>query len=262
MCGARWSFTRTATPRAAMTAHQSIGIRFDCNGICVRLQEKGCTTAGRVRARKECATAARAVAVSAQGRMLGIVADGLTRAAGPRGRRNNTRKRSSATCFLGNSESPWCQIEVGCRSGRAGHLPWISHRSVRAMNARERAAWKKKLEAMRQEALGKGAIRIEPNRKDATDTGIADEDAQALSEMLQAIGSQRNRGQAERIARIDRALRKIEDDPDQFGVCDECGEAIAPKRLEVMPDAALCMECQGARDPRRGTTRKKLTDYQ
>jgi hypothetical protein len=24
-----------------MTAHQSIGIRFDCNGICVRLQEKG-----------------------------------------------------------------------------------------------------------------------------------------------------------------------------------------------------------------------------
>jgi DnaK suppressor protein len=130
------------------------------------------------------------------------------------------------------------------------------------MNDRERAAWKKKLEAMRQEALGKGAIRIEPNRKDATDTGIADEDAQALSEMLQAIGSQRNRGQAERIARIDRALRKIEDDPDQFGVCDECGEAIAPKRLEVMPDAALCMECQGARDPRRGTTRKKLTDYQ
>jgi len=115
---------------------------------------------------------------------------------------------------------------------------------------------------MRREALGKGRVRIEPNRRDATETGTADEDAQALSEMLQAIGSQRNKGQAERVARIDRALRKIEDEPDQFGICDECGEAIAPKRLEVMPDAALCMECQGARDPRRGTTRKKLTDYQ
>jgi len=67
------------------------------------------------------------------------------------------------------------------------------------MNARERAAWKQKLEGMRREALGKKPVRIEPNRKDATDTGVADEDAQALSEMLQAIGSQRNKGQAERL---------------------------------------------------------------
>src|SRR3954471_19470399 len=123
------------------------------------------------------------------------------------------------------------------------------------MNGRDSAAWKKKLESMRQEALGKGPVRIEPNRKDNTDIGVADEDAQALSEMLQAIG-------AERIARIDRALRKLEDDPESFGVCDECGDEIAPKRLEVMPDALLCTECQGARDPRRGTTRKKITDYQ
>jgi DnaK suppressor protein len=130
------------------------------------------------------------------------------------------------------------------------------------MNGGDRAAWKKKLESMRQEALGKGPVRIEPNRKDDTDIGVADEDAQALSEMLQAIGSQRNKGQAERIARIDRALRKLEDDPESFGICDECGDEIAPKRLEVMPDALLCTECQGARDPRRGTTRKKITDYQ
>jgi RNA polymerase-binding transcription factor len=115
---------------------------------------------------------------------------------------------------------------------------------------------------MRREALGQAPIRIEPNRRDATDVGVADEDAQALSEMLQAIGSQRNKGQAERIARIDRALGKIAKEPDEFGLCDECGEEIAPRRLEVMPDATLCTECQGARDPRRGTTRKKLTDYQ
>src|SRR2546421_13039883 len=129
------------------------------------------------------------------------------------------------------------------------------------MTPQNRAALRKALQKQRAEALGKGAVRIEPKRKDATDTGVADEDAQALSEMLQAIGSQRNKGQAERIARIDRALQKIEDDPDQFGLCDECGEKIAPKRLEVMPDATLCTECQGARDPRRGTTRKKMTDY-
>src|SRR4051812_10653041 len=130
------------------------------------------------------------------------------------------------------------------------------------MTSQQRDAYRKLLEKLRREALSQAPARVEPNRRDAAETGVADEDAQALSEMLQAISSQRNKGQAERIARIDRALHKIEDDPDQFGICDECGEEIAAKRLEVMPDAALCTECQGARDPRRGTTRKKLTDYQ
>src|SRR3954467_2806445 len=107
------------------------------------------------------------------------------------------------------------------------------------MNGRDSAAWKKKLESMRQEALGKGPVRIEPNRKDDTDIGVADEDAQALSEALQAIGSQRNKGQAERIARSSRGLRKLEDDPESLGMCDECGDEIAPKRLTVMPHTLL-----------------------
>lgn len=129
------------------------------------------------------------------------------------------------------------------------------------MTPQKRAAHEKRLQELRREALGQAPVRIEPNRKDATDVGVADEDAQALSEMLQAIGSQRNRGQAERLLRIDRALRKIATAPEDYGLCDECGDPIAAKRLEVMPDATLCTECQGARDPRRGTTRKKLTDY-
>jgi DnaK suppressor protein len=131
-----------------------------------------------------------------------------------------------------------------------------------AMTPQKRTALKKLLESQHREALGKGAIKIEPNRKDEGDVGVADEDAQALSEMLQAIGSQRNRGQAEKLARIAKALRKIEVEPEDYGLCEECGEEIAVRRLEAMPDAALCTECQGMKDPRRGTTRKKLTDYQ
>ena len=60
---------------------------------------------------------------------------------------------------------------------------------------------------------------------------------------------------------MDTALRKLADNPDEFGLCTECDEPIARKRLQVMPYATLCTECQSARDPRRGTTRKKLTDY-
>jgi DnaK suppressor protein len=130
------------------------------------------------------------------------------------------------------------------------------------MTPQKRTALKKLLEEQHREALGKGPVHLEPNRKDEGDVGVADEDAQALSEMLQAIGSQRNKGQAEKIARLGKALRKIKQEPDDYGLCEECGEEIAIRRLEAMPDAPLCTECQGAKDPRRGTTRKKLTDYQ
>ncbi len=129
------------------------------------------------------------------------------------------------------------------------------------MTPKQLAAHKATLERLRSEALGKGPIKIEPNRRDSNDVGVADEDAQALSEMMQAIGSQRNRGQAELVLRIDHALKKLADAPDDFGLCAECGDPIAPKRLQVMPHATLCTECQGARDPKRGFTRKKLTDY-
>jgi len=118
------------------------------------------------------------------------------------------------------------------------------------------------LKKMRAEALSAQPAEIEPNRKDDATTGVADEDAQALSEMMQTLASQRNKQQAELVARIDRALRKIAESPDEVGECEECGEQIASKRLLVMPYATLCAECQQARDPRRGGRRRSLTDYE
>jgi DnaK suppressor protein len=129
------------------------------------------------------------------------------------------------------------------------------------MTPQKRASLRKLLQEEQRELQGTGPVKLEPNRKDPGDTGVADEDAQALSEMLQAIGSQRNKGQTEKLARIARAIRKIDEEPSEYGLCEECGEDIALKRLEAVPEAILCTDCQGARDPRRGTTRKKLTDY-
>ncbi|HET9751466.1 MAG TPA: TraR/DksA family transcriptional regulator [Myxococcales bacterium] len=129
------------------------------------------------------------------------------------------------------------------------------------MNQAQRAGHRKLLEKLRREALAQKPAPAEPNRRDAAEVGVADEDAQALSEMLQAISSQRNKGQAERVARIDRALRKLAEEPDDYGLCEECGEPIAQGRLSALPEATLCAECQAARDPRRGGTRRKVTDY-
>jgi DnaK suppressor protein len=79
--------------------------------------------------------------------------------------------------------------------------------------------------------------------------------------MLQAISSRRNQGQAEMLARIDRALRRLEETPHEFGFCRECDEEIPLRRLQLVPWAELCADCQAKQDPRRGQGRRKLTDY-
>ncbi|HEX6947785.1 MAG TPA: TraR/DksA C4-type zinc finger protein [Acidimicrobiia bacterium] len=49
------------------------------------------------------------------------------------------------------------------------------------------------------------------------------------------------RSLAASIADIDRALEKIGEGT--YGVCDRCGEPIAPARLEALPATALCVRC-------------------
>lgn len=50
------------------------------------------------------------------------------------------------------------------------------------------------------------------------------------------------------------ALRAI--DKGLYGICERCGEPIDPARLEVRPDATLCLECQ--REVERLTRRSAL----
>ncbi len=129
------------------------------------------------------------------------------------------------------------------------------------MTPRERTAHRKRLERLRAEVLGAGPARIEPNRRDPSTSGVADEDAQALSEMLQVLASKRNEGQAALLRQIDRALAKLAEAPEDFGLCEACEEEIAPKRLALVPYATLCVACQARRDPKLGGSRKKLTDF-
>ena len=129
------------------------------------------------------------------------------------------------------------------------------------MNARQRARHKAALERLRAQLLQAGPARIEPNRTDAASVGVSDEDAQALSEMMQVLASQRNRGQAEQVARIDRALRKMAAAPEDFGLCEDCEEEIDARRLALMPWATRCPACQARAEPKLGRGRKSLTDY-
>src|SRR3954462_5903906 len=43
------------------------------------------------------------------------------------------------------------------------------------------------------------------------------------------------------LERTERALEKL--DNGTYGICDACGQEIAPKRLAALPDVALCVQC-------------------
>jgi DnaK suppressor protein len=90
-----------------------------------------------------------------------------------------------------------------------------------------------------------------------------DEDEAPHREMDQAIASSRNRARSERIAAIDAALMRLEQDPEGFGVCEGCGEDIPQRRLTVMPFTRRCVACQEQHDdPVHGrATRRRVTDY-
>jgi len=50
------------------------------------------------------------------------------------------------------------------------------------------------------------------------------------------------RGLGLKLESIDNALRQAQDG--SYGICERCGELIDPARLEVMPEATLCVRCK------------------
>jgi DnaK suppressor protein len=73
-----------------------------------------------------------------------------------------------------------------------------------------------------------------------------DEVDQASSEYMQAF-SFRLRGREKFLMdKIELALRKI--DEGTYGICEECEEMIAIKRLQARPEAPLCIQCKEAQE--------------
>jgi DnaK suppressor protein len=61
----------------------------------------------------------------------------------------------------------------------------------------------------------------------------------------EAVSRIRDAGVGERLEtsadRISRALAKLDDGT--YGICDSCGQPIAPARLKAVPESVLCIEC-------------------
>lgn len=63
-------------------------------------------------------------------------------------------------------------------------------------------------------------------------------------------------------ARVRAALRSM--DKGKYGICERCGQEIPTERLEVRPDATLCVKCQAEVEKliKRGMTPRMPQDIQ
>lgn len=103
------------------------------------------------------------------------------------------------------------------------------------------AAAKRALEAEREELLAMSAAAADERRPvtlDQQSVGrLSRMDAMQVQAMAQAVEARR-RG---RLQRIEAALRRIA--AGDYGYCDDCGEAIPRKRLEIDLATARCVDC-------------------
>ncbi len=113
------------------------------------------------------------------------------------------------------------------------------------MDAARREAYRKSLLDKREEILSRvRAIRTtEATSGDRQTADFVDRAADAGSrDILYHLSGQ----EREIIRRIDAALARIE--AGDYGVCAHCGKAVQAKRLDAVPWALHCIECQELQD--------------
>ncbi len=108
------------------------------------------------------------------------------------------------------------------------------------MNERQREYFRIKLLAWKDEILAETRSTISSLQQETvSEPDLAD---RATSETDRAIELRTRDRQRKLIAKIDEALRRIEDG--SYGYCEETGEPIALSRLEARPIATLSLEAQ------------------
>ena len=99
---------------------------------------------------------------------------------------------------------------------------------------------KKLLEKRRQleEEVGRSAL----YGKGQEDDSIKDLGDQATTAYTREFLFELGNGDRRLLKEVLEALRKV--DEGGFGACERCGEAISEKRLEALPFARYCIDCQ------------------
>ena len=68
----------------------------------------------------------------------------------------------------------------------------------------------------------------------------------ALDAAHDEINSQLAELESRELARIEKALERMRNGT--YGICESCGHAIEPRRLEVMPETPFCRNCMSMKE--------------
>lgn len=77
---------------------------------------------------------------------------------------------------------------------------------------------------------------------------VRDAEEHSVDDFVQEVDFALMQMKSETLARIDEALKRV--GTGSYGVCAECGVEIAEARLQALPFAARCRECQEAEEDR------------
>ena len=80
------------------------------------------------------------------------------------------------------------------------------------------------------------------SNQQVSDMQVKDSGDEALSAAMDTLQSSLTQAEVEEVNQIDAALSRI--DRNEFGLCIDCGQNIAEKRLLHSPFAARCIVCQ------------------
>jgi DnaK suppressor protein len=96
-----------------------------------------------------------------------------------------------------------------------------------------REALSRRLVELEDQAVRLRADIIEPMSADSEEQAVEAEDDETLLAQETMV--------MERIAAVRAAITRV--DEGNYGICLTCGEAIAPARLKVLPEASQCIAC-------------------
>ncbi|MFC1942227.1 TraR/DksA family transcriptional regulator [Chloroflexota bacterium] len=107
-------------------------------------------------------------------------------------------------------------------------------KKIRAYLAGERKRLSEELE------LSQMNVSSPEDRRESSPYGKREEEATETLELEKRLTLE-NRIRQELVG-IEQALHKVKEGT--YGLCDSCGQPIAPERLEALPQASLCVNCK------------------
>lgn len=113
----------------------------------------------------------------------------------------------------------------------------------------------KKREEIVKEAKTEIARYLKGETKQLVETALDDGDWSVI-DLSEDINFKRLETHRDNLARIDEALRKLSEGT--YGICEDCGEEIPKERLEVMPFAILCRDCQEKKEEMEKLEREEM----